>query len=177
MTSDEGALTLRPAAAEDLGHLGDLYLRVRAAAIPAMPAQVRPIAEVRAWFAGWDLSVRETWVAQGAEGALVGYAVLEGDWLDSLYVAPEASGQGIGSALLDLVKQLRPSGFGLWVFESNHPARRFYRRHALVELERTDGADNEERSPDLRLAWAGERAVGGVGHDPDQRSRRLASFP
>ena len=35
------------------------------------------------------------------------------------------------------------------------PARAFYARHGLVELERTDGSGNEERAPDLRMAWPG----------------------
>ncbi len=35
------------------------------------------------------------------------------------------------------------------------PARAFYARHGLVELERTDGAGNEERAPDIRMAWPG----------------------
>ena len=32
---------------------------------------------------------------------------------------------------------------------------RFYRRHGLVDLERTDGSANEERAPDIRMAWPG----------------------
>ena len=46
-----------------------------------------------------------------------------------------------------------PGGFCLWVFETNTPARGFYARHGLVELERTDGAGNEEKQPDIRMAW------------------------
>ena len=41
------------------------------------------------------------------------------------------------------------------MFQSNDGARRFYRRHGLVELETTDGSSNEERSPDVRMAWPG----------------------
>ena len=37
----------------------------------------------------------------------------------------------------------------------NTPARGFYTRHGLVELERTDGAGNEEKQPDIKMAWAG----------------------
>lgn len=37
----------------------------------------------------------------------------------------------------------------------NTPARAFYARHGLVELERTDGSGNEERTPDLKMAWPG----------------------
>ena len=65
------------------------------------------------------------------------------------------AGQGIGSALLDLVKQQRPDGFCLWVFEMNTPARDFYTRRGLVELEHTDGSGNEERAPDIKMAWPG----------------------
>jgi chorismate mutase len=53
------------------------------------------------------------------------------------------------------VTTLRPGGFCLWVFESNEPARAFYRRRGCLELERTDGAANEERAPDIRVAWPG----------------------
>jgi hypothetical protein len=41
----------------------------------------------------------------------------------------------------------------LWVFESNVPARRFYELHGFVAVERTDGAGNEERAPDVRMEW------------------------
>ena len=64
-----------------------------------------------------------------------------------------AAASGIGTALLDLATVLRPDGFGLWVFETNVAARRFYAARGLVEVERTDGADNEERAPDVHLRW------------------------
>lgn len=47
------------------------------------------------------------------------------------------------------------TGLTLWVFETNVDARRFYRDHGFVEVERTDGSANEERSPDVRYAWPG----------------------
>ena len=52
-----------------------------------------------------------------------------------------------------MVKQLRPDGFCLWVFESNAPARAFYANRGLIELESTDGSANEEKAPDIRMAW------------------------
>jgi len=82
-------------------------------------------------------------------------ADVQADWLEALYVDPQHTGEGIGAALLDLVKSLRPNGFCLWVFQSNTGARRFYTDRGLVELEHTDGSANEERSPDLRMAWPG----------------------
>ncbi len=148
-------LILRPATPEDLGAVAEVHLEARAAAVPAMPASVHAPEAVRAFFSTIDLGPggREVWVAE-ADG-IVGYAAVKGSWLDDLYVVPRAQGEGVGSALLDLVKGLRPSGFCLWVFTSNEPARRFYERHGLIVLEETDGSGNEERAPDIRMAWPG----------------------
>lgn len=153
MPSDE--LLLRPALTDDLPAVAELHLAARAAAYPAMPRSVHPPEEARSWVAGWDLTAYDVWVAVGAGGGLLGYARFDDVWLDDLYVDPAAQGAGVGSALLDLVKSQRPGGFCLWVFEANEPARAFYRRHGLVELEHTDGQANEERAPDLRMAWPG----------------------
>lgn len=98
----------------------------------------------------------ETWVAE-AGGTVVGFVVMTPTWINDLFVHPRRQRQGIATALLDLVKSLRPDGFGLWVFETNLPARRFYARHGLVVTERTDGSGNEERAPDLRMEWSGAR--------------------
>ncbi|MCW2793205.1 MAG: GCN5-related N-acetyltransferase [Nocardioides sp.] len=153
---------LRPATALDLPDIAELHVRVRESAYPQMPRSLHPLPEVRSWVGSWDLREQEVWVAAagpGDGGALLGYARVHGDWLDDLYVDPEAAGQGIGSTLLDLVKTLRPAGFCLWVFESNVPARRFYERHGLGDLERTDGDANEEKEPDVRMAWPGARPL------------------
>jgi chorismate mutase len=118
-----------------------------------MPSPVHEDDDVRGWLAA-RLREDEVWVAE-LGGEIVAYARITDAWLDDLYVLPAHAGQGIGTALLDLVKARRPGGFCLWVFEMNAPARRFYARHGLVELERTDGSANEERSPDIRVAWPG----------------------
>lgn len=151
---EHGDLELRPAEEADADTLAGLFLAAREAAYPAMPRPVHPVESVHRWFRDLVRSWRETWVAE-REGAVAGYLVLEHAWLDSLYVRPGATGQGIGTALLELAKALRPEGFGLWVFESNEPARRFYRRHGMVELRRTDGRENEEQAPDVEMAWLG----------------------
>jgi len=149
-------LTLRPATPEDLPRIADVFIATRAAAAPAMPPSIHPPHDVRAFYGGLDLGAddREAWVAEDHRG-IVGFTELKGAWLDDLYVLPEAQGEGIGTALLDLVKSLRPGGFSLWVFETNTPARAFYAHHGLVERERTDGSGNEERAPDIRMEWTG----------------------
>ncbi len=154
MTSTEADLHLRPATPDDALALAAVHIASRRGAVPAMPPPVHTDDETRDWVREWLAGRDEVWVAEVA-GAAVGYARLSPGWLDDLYVLPEHSGRGIGGALLDVAKSLRPDGFALWVFESNKPARSFYRRRGLVELEHTDGSGNEEQAPDLRMAWPG----------------------
>lgn len=144
-------LTLRPATGEDVEAVVKVQIASRSGA--AMPASIHPEHEVRAWLSE-RLRHDEMWVAE-VDGAVAAYARMTQTWLDDLYVLPDRAGRGLGSALLDVAKAQRPDGFCLWVFEMNEPARRFYARHGLVELERTDGQANEERQPDVRMAWPG----------------------
>lgn len=165
MNADD--VTLRPGTTHDASALADLFIAARRAAEPEMPASIHTPAEIHHWFAellgrpesGPRGPRRETWVAERGD-ALVGYLVLDPEWLDSIYVHPDLTGEGIGTTLLDLAKSLRPGGFGLWVFETNGGARRFYARHGLLALERTDGLDNEEKAPDIAMVWPGEDPVG-----------------
>jgi GNAT superfamily N-acetyltransferase/chorismate mutase len=157
MPTEPHDLTLRPGLHEDLPAVADLFVASRGGAVPAMPPMVGPVEHALAWVRGWDLSRQELWVAESGDGrGIVGFANVEKDWLNGLYVAPDAARSGIGTALLELVKGIRPGGFCLWVFESNEPARAFYRRHGLLELERTDGQANMEKAPDIRMVWPGE---------------------
>lgn len=144
-------LLLRPATEADLAAIVAVQIASRASA--AMPPGIHPEHEVVAWLTA-KLATDDVWVAE-SDGAVVGYARITPGWLDDLYVVPERAGQGVGSALLDVVKAQQPDGFCLWVFEMNTPARGFYVQHGMVELERTDGQGNEEKAPDIRMAWPG----------------------
>jgi len=137
---------IRRAVDDDADAVQEVYLTARRAAPMPDPAQEQVARS------------GETWVAE-VGGVVRGYTRLAGDWLDDLYVAPAYAGQGIGTALLDLVKSLRPGGFCLWVFETNEPARRFYAHRGLVELQRTDGTANDDQAPDIMTAWPGEQPL------------------
>jgi GNAT superfamily N-acetyltransferase len=132
----------------------DLYVRARAAALSAgsIPPGVHDADDVRDYFASHVVADCELWVAEEG-GALVGILVLDGEMVDQLYVEPERTGRGIGSALLAVAKRERPHGLRLWTFQSNMGAQRFYERHGFVALRRTDGRDNEERAPDVLYAY------------------------
>jgi chorismate mutase/GNAT superfamily N-acetyltransferase len=164
-------LVLRPATFDDVEQLTELYLATRRDAEPAMPPQLHSPKSVLG-FTTRMVADKEVWVAEADE--IVGFATLDEAFLDALYVGPEHQGFGIGTALLDLAKARRPGGFALWVFASNAPARGFYHRHGLVELEHTDGSGNEERSPDVRMAWPGDDPVAFLRGQIDQVDDELA---
>lgn len=146
-------LDFRLADAEDLPALQEVL--VAASNAPGHPPERRGEDEVRAWIRSRLDPPAEVWLAC-REQEVLGFARLNGSWLSLLYVHPDRPARGVGAALVDLVKGLRPHGFGLRVFVSNERARGFYRRHGLVELERTDGSGYDDAEPDLQMAWLGD---------------------
>ncbi|MGZ6672060.1 MAG: N-acetyltransferase family protein [Solirubrobacteraceae bacterium] len=145
---------IRRGGADDARAAADLYLRAREAALRAgsIPAGVHDDDDVRGYFASRIVEDCELWVAE-QDGGFAGILVLDGDFVDQLYVEPGLTGRGIGSALLAVAKRERPQGLQLWAFQTNMGARRFYERHGFVEVRRTDGRDNEERAPDVLYAY------------------------
>ncbi|MBI1349966.1 MAG: GNAT family N-acetyltransferase [Actinomycetales bacterium] len=101
-------------------------------------------------FFGAQLGEGSSWGAV-VHGALVGFAIRHDDWLRHLYVDPRHQRRGIGSALLERVIAEAADGLQLWAFARNTPAIAFYRGHGFEVAERTDGAGNEEREPDVRM--------------------------
>lgn len=151
-TEDE--FELRPGFRDDLYALPEVFLAATDG--PGHPAETRTAGEVRAWAVGLlDQPGRDLWVAVRGE-MLLGFVLLEGEWVNLLFVHPDRPARGVGTALLDLVKSLRACGFGLRVYQRNDQARVFYRKHGLIELERTDGSGYRDAEPDLQMAWPGD---------------------
>jgi GNAT superfamily N-acetyltransferase len=98
------------------------------------------------------LPTKEVWVAE-VDGIVEALVVLDGDWIDQLYVAPGRTGQRLGTELLNTAKLHRPQGLRLWTFQANQGARRFYERHGFKAMATTDD-DNEEGAPDVRYEWS-----------------------
>jgi GNAT superfamily N-acetyltransferase len=146
---------IRRAREEEIEPLTRLFIRARNEMeyLPRVPdAAAEPIAA----------SIRdheEVWVAED-DGRLLGFLGIEHSTnlgapvLERLYVEPAEQSRGVGSALLDKAKELRPDELYLWVFQKN-PARRLYERNGFELVRLTDGADNMEREPDALYRWAG----------------------
>lgn len=85
-------------------------------------------------------------------GHLAGFAALDGASIEQFYLRPHLQRRGFGSALLKHLKQGRKR-LELWTFQENAGARAFYRRNGFEEVEHTDGAETEEKAPDVRMVW------------------------
>jgi len=145
-------LQLRRGTGADADIAAEIYLRSRHGAVPDIPPLVHPDDEVRQWMHR-VVDEQEAWLAVSDDGTVLRLMVLDGDWVEQLYVDPAWTGCRIGTRFLELAKQRRPGGLQLWTFVSNARAQRFYERHGFTVEERTDGSSNEEKSPDLRYLW------------------------
>lgn len=86
------------------------------------------------------------------EAELVGFVAVRDGWIDQFYIAPDHQRLGLGHRLLDQAK-VNQTRLRLWTFQRNIIARRFYEKYGFTEIERTDGARNEEREPDVLYEW------------------------
>jgi ribosomal protein S18 acetylase RimI-like enzyme len=140
---------LRAARAADAPAVVAVFHAARADALPYLPLLHTP-EEDRTFFGGL-VDQRLVTVAE-ADGRVAGFLALHDDWVEHLYVAPEAQGRGLGRALLQHA-QASNERLQLWVFQRNTRAIGFYEHHGFAIAERTDGAHNEERTPDARMTW------------------------
>ncbi len=108
-----------------------------------------------AYFRDIVLAQTDVWVVRPGAG-VQGFVARRGDWIEHLYVAPEAWGQGLGARLLKVARDGQAS-LQLWTFRRNTGACRFYKREGFISAEATDGARNEEREPDIRYVWSAGR--------------------
>jgi GNAT superfamily N-acetyltransferase len=139
---------IRRATAEDVDEMAAVF-RLSFRSIGGLPELHTP-EEDRDHYARL-VREHEAWVED--DDGIVGLAVLKGDELDALYVVPGHQRSGVGSRLFATVTEQRPAGFTFWVFQHNDRARRFYERHGCRAVKFTDGAGNEERTPDVLYEW------------------------
>src|SRR5262249_27301138 len=94
------------------------------------------------------------WVAEEGD-RIVGFMAwnAETEHLDHLYLLPGSYRLGIGSKLLEKTKNLSKGKIQLYAFQRNTRARAFYEHHGFRAIWFGDGAENEEREPDVLYEW------------------------
>lgn len=94
----------------------------------------------------------EVWVAE-RDGRIVSFLARDGEEIRMLYTHPDFVGSGAGSLLLEAVKASGVAALELWCFQANVRGRKFYEERGFRAVRFTDGADNEEKMPDVRYRW------------------------
>ena len=152
-------MRIREAIIEDAPALADIFIAARAL-MPYLNHALHTREETRAFV--HDLVIdQEVLIAEN--GGIAGFAAIEpraGEgWLHHLYIHPARQNAAVGACLMAEVKKSMPEGFSLWVFQANLGARRFYQRHGFRLVRATDGAENEEKLPDMLLRWPGHKKI------------------
>jgi GNAT superfamily N-acetyltransferase len=105
------------------------------------------------WFiANVILNECEVTVAEDESG-IVAFLARQGEEIRLLYTRPDRIGMGAGTQLINAAKATGIGALELWCFEANERARRLYEARGFRAIRFTDGADNEERMPDVRYRW------------------------
>ena len=84
---------------------------------------------------------------------IVSFLARAGGEIRLLYTHPACIGSGAGSLLIDAAKSSGVDALELWCFQANQRARHFYEARGFRAIRFTDGADNEEKTPDVRYRW------------------------
>ena len=144
-------VTLREALPGDAARVAEIFLSSRKAF-----GSFAPLAhtddQVVAWIA--DTLIPDSRLIVAESGSrLLGMMALSEDqnfgWIDHLYLDPAEVNRGIGSKFIERAKAELRLPIRLQTFQENVAGRRFYERHGFRPIKFTDGADNEERCPDV----------------------------
>jgi GNAT superfamily N-acetyltransferase len=150
MTSSASIIEMRRLELEDMDAAAQVLRTSFDAALPSLAGLHTP-AEDRWFFRERVFKACEVWGAfDGA--AMIGMIAFRNDWIDHLYVLPEAQRRGTGTELLG-VAQRSFDRLQLWTFQRNMQARRFYEARGFAMIRETDGAGNEEKEPDALYLW------------------------
>jgi ribosomal protein S18 acetylase RimI-like enzyme len=142
--------SLRPVEPADTRVIGDIFLAALAG-MTYLP-ELYTEEETRTFIRDVLLPRNEVWVAEDG-GRVIGFLGLYGDIVSHLWVHPDQQNRGVGTALLALAKERRPSGLRLQVFQQNVGARRLYERHGFTLVRLADGSGNQEGEPEAFYEW------------------------
>ncbi|WP_091741159.1 GNAT family N-acetyltransferase [Phenylobacterium immobile] len=141
---------LRALALADMDAAARIHRAALASAVPHIDKFHTP--EEDRWFYRQRMFVECDLIGVFEHGAMVGFIGLRPGWIMQLHVDPGHQRRGCGSALIEMAKAAQPE-LKAWTFQANAGARAFYEAMGFENIEMTDGADNEEREPDVLYQW------------------------
>jgi ribosomal protein S18 acetylase RimI-like enzyme len=149
-------VTLRPASAADVRVVADIFTASRRDALPYLP-ELHSDDDTYGHFANVVTQRCAIWLAE-QEGRIIGFMAWNAatEHIDHLYLLPGHYRRGVGSSLLEKAKALSRGRIQLFAFQRNARARAFYERHGFHAVWFGDGAENEEREPDVLYEWRGD---------------------
>ena len=148
--------TLRSATAGDADAIAEVYC-ASFRLLTFLP-MLHTEAEYRSFIGNVMLRDCDVIVAEDNSG-IVSFLARQGEEVRLLYTRPDRVGLGAGTQLIEAAKKSGVAALELWCFQANTRARRFYEARGFRAIRFTDGAGNEEKTPDVRYRW--ERAADG----------------
>ena len=147
-----GNIFVRKAVHDDMAEVAKIFKQSRTQALPYLP-ELHTAEEDIDYFTNVVFLNDQVYLAEDSTTKkVVGFIAFNHLFVDHLYLLSDASGQGTGSALLELAKASTES-LRLWVFQKNQSAIRFYQKNGFSVIKETDGSYNEEKEPDALMQW------------------------
>lgn len=145
------AVIIRPARVLDAGKLADILAAANAQFdwLPDLYTSAEELMLI-------DDMIGSGWVKVAlVDDVVVGWIARKGTEIHALCLRPDMQGQGVAAALMRDAQRLAKK-LGLWSYQANDHATEFYGKAGFVEIQRTDGAGNDARLPDIRFEWRKE---------------------
>ena len=95
------------------------------------------------------LPLSEVYVYE-VEGEIAGFIGLDGDYIAGLFVGKQYQSQGIGTSLIEFIKQ-QHFALTLAVYKKNEKAMRFYHKQNFVVME--ERIDSNTNEAELLMSW------------------------
>jgi GNAT superfamily N-acetyltransferase len=141
----------RAAVTDDATALRDIFLQAIAVSTPGLPL-AHTGDEIAKWMATKMVPEKTVTVAVAGD-VPVAFVTSDHGWIHQLFVSPHLHRSGLGTALIAPILSCARTRIRLWTFQRNAQGRAFYERHGFKAELFTDGADNEERTPDVLYVW------------------------
>lgn len=146
----------REATTDDIREVARLFRRSFQHTYPSFP-KLHTAEEDIEYFTNEVFPNHKVYLAVDPHGQrIVGLIVFSKDTVNHLYLLPETTNRGVGTALLNIAKK-QGGTLRLWTFQVNEVAKKFYAKHGFKVVRETDGAENEEGQPDVLFEWSAEK--------------------